>query len=221
MIGAVVATVDFDNISKFAAKIKIGENGYAYIIDKTGLVLYHPKNDKILKENFSNNPNPEFKALIEKMKSGQSGFGYYNYDGVYKYSRFIQTDKWILVVTANYDEYMSPAKKIKEITVLIAAISLLIALSLAYLISDRNIVKPIKNLEDLMTKAGNGDLSVRSKINTGDEIQILGDYFNHMMENQSGIITYIRRGSHELTNASEELSASIEEMSASTRTGIS
>jgi methyl-accepting chemotaxis protein len=68
-----------------------------------------------------------------------------------------------------------------------------------------------------MIKAGDGDLTVRVKITTKDEIQALGEYFNEMMEHQSVIIGNVRKGSEELAASSEETAASTEEISASTQ----
>lgn len=76
-----------------------------------------------------------------------------------------------------------------------------------------NIINPIKKLEGLMVSVGHGDLSVRSFVKTGDEIEDLGKYFNKMLEEQDEIVRKVRRGSVELAASSEELAASAEEIS--------
>jgi methyl-accepting chemotaxis protein len=87
---------------------------------------------------------------------------------------------------------------------------------LAYLFTTRNIIDPIKGLEKLMIKAGEGDLTVKAEITTKDEIQTLGECFNIMIKHQSDIISSVRNGAEELAAASEEVSASTEEISSST-----
>lgn len=216
VVGTLIGSIKFENISSHASDVKIGENGYAYMIDKTGLVVYHHVVNKIFKENIGDVNNKDLKLLVEKMKSSDTDEGYYKYDGDRKFVRFTPVNNWVLVLTADYDEYMSASKKIAKDTVLITIFSLLISTLLAYIISSKNIVNPIKNLEDLMTKAGNGDLTVTSNITTRDEIQKLGEYFNSMIEQQSKIISYVKKGSEELASASEEISVSSEEISSST-----
>ncbi|MBF8983813.1 methyl-accepting chemotaxis protein [Lutibacter sp. B2] len=216
VVGTIIGTIKFESIYKNVAEVKIGENGYAYMIDKDGLVVYHPKREKMLKENTSNTNNTQLKVLVDQMKSGETGKGYYTYEGVHKFITFTPVNNWVLVVTADYDEYMSAAIGIRKKTMIITIVSILIAMFLAYFFTTKNIVKPIKELEDLMVKAGDGDLTVEAKINTKDEIQILGECFNQMIEHQSDIISHVRQGAEELAAASEEIAASSEELSAST-----
>ncbi|PAB59531.1 methyl-accepting chemotaxis protein [Anaeromicrobium sediminis] len=216
IVGTITGTIKFENINKHASEIKIGENGYAYMIDKNGLFVYHPKKEKILKENIKDIDNEQLHKLVEKMISGKTDEGYYEYEGVRKFVRFTPSNNWIIAVTADYDEYMAVATAIKKDTIIITVAALIIAMFLAYMITTRNIINPIKNLEELMIKAGDGDLTVESKITTKDEIQTLGEYFNQMIEHQSNIISHVRKGAEDLAAASEEVSASTEEVSAST-----
>lgn len=216
VVGAVIGTIDFGSISKQAAKVKVGENGYAYMINRDGLIVYHPKSEKIMKENAGDTDNAQLKSFVDKMKAGETDEGYYTYEGTYKYVRFTPANDWVVAVTANYNEYMASALGIKKITIMISIVSVIISMLLAYFMTTRNIINPIKSLENLMTKVGEGDFTLRSNITTGDEIQVLGEYFNEMLESQSNIISNVRRGSEELAATSEELAASAEEISAST-----
>lgn len=216
IVGVIVATIKFDNIYSYASKVKIGNNGYAYMIDKNGLIVYHPKSEKILKENLSNNSSTELKSLLDKAKSGQTAEGYYTYDGVKKFVKFIPVNNWFVAVTADYNEYMASALNIRRITIIITILSIVISVLLAYAFATKSIVNPIKDLENLMTRAGDGDLTVKAEINTKDEIQTLGEYFNIMIEHQHNIINNVRSGSEDLAASSEELAASNEEISATT-----
>ncbi|MCY6370823.1 methyl-accepting chemotaxis protein [Clostridium ganghwense] len=216
VVGTITGTIRFEKISNHASEVKIGKNGYAYMIDKNGLIVYHPKSEKIFKENVGDINNAELKSLVDKIKSGESAEGYYTYEGIRKFVRFIPANKWVVAVTAEYNEYMSAATKIKKDTIIITILSLLISILLAYFLTTRNIINPIKALENLMIKAGDGDLTVRAKITTKDEIQTLGEYFNEMIEQQANIISNARKASEELASSSEEIAASSEEISSST-----
>ncbi|NMM64755.1 methyl-accepting chemotaxis protein [Clostridium sp. P21] len=216
VVGMIAATIKFEYISKYASKVKIGDNGYGYIIDKKGLIDYHPSSEKILKENILNDNNEQLKALFNKAKDGENAQGYYTYGGVRKFVKFVPVSNWVIAVTADYNEYMAPAAAIRKFTILISILSVVIAVFLACMLTIRNIINPIKDLEDLMTKAGDGDLTVRAQINTKDEIQTLGEYFNKMIEHQDNTIRHIRDASENLAASSEELAASNEEISSTT-----
>lgn len=215
-VGTIVGTIDFENISKYVSNVKIGEKGYAYMIDRNGYFAYHPEGQEKLEENIGDTDNAELKELVAKMKAGETDKGYYTYKGIRKFVSFTPVNNWVVALTADYNEYMAPAIAIRKNTILIAVASIIISMILAYFFSTKNIINPIKNLEELMIKAGDGDLTVRSEINTKDEIQTLGEYFNTMIEHQSNIISHVRKGSEELAAASEEMAASSEEISAST-----
>jgi methyl-accepting chemotaxis protein len=215
IVGTLIGCIKFDTLTSHMSTIQIGKNGYAYLIDRTGLILYHPIAEKI-NTNIENNADEDLIKLSKKMKAGEKGSGYYTYQSIKKFIRFTPIGNYSLIITANYDEYMSSSHKIRTQTVLITLISLLLATSLSYTLASRNMANPIRKLEKLMIKAGDGDLTVKSNINTGDEIENLGNYFNNMIESQSNIIKYIKNGSFELARASEEISASTEEISSST-----
>ena len=216
IIGTLVGSIKFDSISSYASKIKIGENGYAYMIDKNGLIVSHPDTSKILKENASDKANDEFKLIINEMKAGKTSEGFYTYDNVYKYVVFQPVDNWVIAVTADYDEYMASAISIRSDTIVVVIISIIIAMICAYLYSTLGIINPIKKLEKLMRRAGNGDLTVNINIKSHDEIKELGDSFNNMIENQNEIVKSVRNAAEELNAASEEMAASSEEISATT-----
>ena len=216
IIGTLVGSIKFDGISSYAAKIKIGEKGYAYMINKDGLIVYHPDQSKILKENISDTTDSSFKKIVEEMKEGKISEGLYTYDGVYKYVTFKPADNWIVAITAEYNEYMASAINIRNDTILIVIISIIIAMISAYIYSINGIINPIKKLEVLMRKAGCGDLTVKAKIKNNDEIGHLGNSFNDMINNQEKMVKNVRFASQQLNEASEQMASSLEEISATT-----
>ena len=216
IIGTLVGSIKFDSISSYAAKVKVGQSGYAYMIDKNGLIISHPDTTKILKENASDKANDEFKLIINEMKAGKSSEAFYTYNNVYKYTVFQPVDNWVIAVTANYDEYMASAISIRNDTIIIVIISIIIAMLCAYLYSTKGIINPIKKIEKLMRLAGDGDLTVKINIKSNDEIQELGNSFNNMIEHQDEIVKSVRNAAEQLNAASEEMAASSEEISATT-----
>jgi methyl-accepting chemotaxis protein len=216
VIGVLGASVDFETISSHAAEIKIGKNGYAYMIDKSGMFIYHPTTEKILKDNIKDIKSDELQVLVKKMQAGESGTGFYTYENVYKFVRFVPVGQWVLVLTAEYDEYMKPALTIRQSTLIIAVSCIIIAMLIAYFISTYNIVLPIRKLQQLMSKAGNGDLTVSANIKTKDEIGELAKSFNEMIAHQSGIVSQVRIGAQELAAAAEEMAASTEQINVAT-----
>ena len=79
-------------------------------------------------------------------------------------------------------------------------------------ITQRLILRPLRELRDLSDKVADGNLSVRSTIRTGDELQRLGDSFNDMLsaiDEQHGKLRLANRALdlrlHELAEANSAL----------------
>lgn len=222
--GVLFGTIAFERIASPVSQVKIGDSGYAYMVNQTGTVVAHPDESKVLSENLDDENNLELHALVQQMKAGEAGEGFYSYEGIYKFVAFEPAGNWIVVTTANYDDYMEPAFTIRSRTVMITAGCILFSLVVAYLLSTRGIITPIRKLEKAMALAGAGDLTVHTSISSGDEFEALSKSFNTMIDNQGMIIQKIRLGtetltstSQELASSSEEISASVEEISSSTQ----
>lgn len=213
--GVLIGTVIFDTLSEAAVKIKVGETGYAYMIDRQGLIVSHPVKDKILKESLDGNSNKELNSFVQEMKAGKTSSGFYTYEGIYKYMSFQPAGNWVVVTTANYKEYMAPAMEIRSQTLLLTIVCILGSVLIGYFLTLVGITNPIQKLKKAMAMAGNGDLTVHTSIRSRDELQELSDSFNTMIDKQEAIIEKIRSNSGVLTSMSQEMAASSEQISAS------
>jgi len=63
-----------------------------------------------------------------------------------------------------------------------AALAAALAFFLFVLITQRLILRPVRHLRELSDKVAEGDLSVRSTVQTGDELERLGESFNEMLD---------------------------------------
>jgi signal transduction histidine kinase len=58
-----------------------------------------------------------------------------------------------------------------------------LAIIIFYLVTTRLILQPVRVLQETAEKVSDGDLNIRSDINTGDEFQVLSETFNQMLTN--------------------------------------
>lgn len=216
VVGTLIGIVKFDTIAGLVSEIKIGNNGYAYMIDQSGMFVYHPVTEKVLAENLGDTDNTDLKAIVEGMKSGKAGEGFYTYNGSYKFVCYAPVGQWIVALTDEYSDYMAPALQIRLYTVIIVVVAALVSMLIAYFFVAGNIIKPVNTLEGLMVKAGEGDFSVRAHIKTKDEIYMLGEHFNKMLEHLTHIVKNVKEGSRDLEQASEGISASAQQISSTT-----
>jgi methyl-accepting chemotaxis protein len=93
---------------------------------------------------------------------------------------------------------------------IIAALLLLILLST---LIARMIVKPVKEVVDLLQQAENGDFTVKGSYHSRDEIGELTESFNNMTSRLQSVFNTVQESSLLVASASEELSANAEQNS--------
>lgn len=81
----------------------------------------------------------------------------------------------------------------------------LLAIATFWFITTRLILSPVRLLRDTAEKVGEGDLNIRSDIDTGDEFEQLSDVFNTMLEN-------LRRNEDDLRTANKSLDLKLGEL---------
>ena len=78
--GTVFCEISLRKMKQMLAEMKIGQQGYAYIIDKEGNFITHPKDEWILHKNFFKNPSfviSEKRVRIETLiREGKKGASY-------------------------------------------------------------------------------------------------------------------------------------------------
>ncbi len=119
------------------------------------------------------------------------------------------------------DNVARDAGKVTDATYLLGrnllAITLLFAIMIAMILGaylTRSITGPIKKLCGLMSKAGEGDLTVHGQVESHDEVGQLVNSFNNMLDHLRSLVSKVGQTAVELSAASEELASSSEEVSA-------
>ena len=100
--------------------------------------------------------------------------------------------------------------------VLIASLVSLAAGVLTGVLVARGITKPVKEMQALMNRMAQGDLTVRGTVHSRDEIGVMVSRFNDMAKEQNRIMTVVRASSDELAAASQQMAASSQEVTSTT-----
>lgn len=82
----------------------------------------------------------------------------------------------------------------------------------ATLFMARGITKPVKELQELMRRMSQGDLTVRGRVHTRDEIGEMVGEFNDMAKEQNQILSTVRASSDELSATAEQMAASAQQI---------
>ncbi len=182
-----------DQLRNIVRNTKIGKTGYLYIFEANGKMLIHP-NDNIEGTNFTLLKNPGtnrtiFADLISASKSTKvlkykwdkpTDKGNYVYDKI-SWIEYVPELKWYIVSSAYVNELKISSDKLKNTIIALGIIILIISLILSILFF-RKLLEPITVLSSMANKVIKGDYSVRSNIDTKDEIGLLSKDFNIMVE---------------------------------------
>lgn len=194
--GVLAVVVSFNEVAKVVADTNVGDTGYAYMVDKTGLVISHKDPTQVLTQNILEIDNSDLHTMAESMVVGKSGKGTYSFDGTTKLNLYRPFKNWSLSVNIPETEYLATALALRNVILSVALAFIAIAAIGGVIFSSR-LVKPIIAAKDAMEVVSTGDLDVTLNVNREDELGALSLAFNSMineMKNQAEIIGNIERG---------------------------
>jgi len=214
-IGVLAAAVKMETLFEVLDGLKIGENGYAYMIDQSGLFVYHPNSDIMMKKTVQDLGVSELSGALQDMVDGKQDQVIYTLEGVTKLNLFTGLDGYSISLNADQSEYLAGLHEMRKQMILFGtlffALGMLVAGSIA-----RYIVKRIRNMQNIMKLAAEGDLTAEFVLGgkrpaDGDEVAQMGMSLNAMIDGFREMIIQIMRTAELLSTSSQQLSASAEE----------
>lgn len=194
--GVLAVVVAFNEVAKVVSDTDVGETGYAYMVDQTGMVISHKDATKVLTQNLYEIDNEALQAMTAEMTAGASGVGTYTFEGITKLNLFRPFKNWSMSVNIPEAEYLATALALRRVLLSISLGFIAIAM-VGGVIFMTQLVKPIIAAKDAMALIATGDLDARLSVNREDEIGELGHAFNSMvseMKNQADVIGHIEKG---------------------------
>lgn len=213
-IGVVSSDINLSTLQKNIEKMKIGENGGAFLIDKSGTYIADKNKDKIMKVNIKEDKNSTLLALADTILDNKNGSGVfkdeYGKEKLY-YSNITNTD-WIIGIYIPEKEVYSEVSSLRITIGIIILIGILIALVFIILFAN-NIGSNIKKVNNFAMKIAEGDLNENLELKSNDELGEMSRHLNKMKKTISSIIKNIMKESNNLSSSSENLSATVQELS--------
>lgn len=202
-LGVVSMDLLLDTITQQVTAEKIGETGYAFLIDENGVFLAHP-DSTLLNTNISDAPG--MSELGQKILSTDSGYEGYTSDNEKKIVLYdkLEGTSWKLGATVSEDEVYQELTTIRISIIAIMLLLLVINFIIAAIIANI-MTKPINDMKNAAKQLANGDLNIRIKEKGAREIRDLANDFNHMSENIRNLVSEISEVATLLDNSSGEV----------------
>lgn len=168
--GIILIDLKLDIIKKVIEDITLGKNGFLYIADAQGGIVYAPVNKIVYRVKDEWLEKAPSNSIVKTIKDSK-------YQIIYKDSSYTG---WKTVGVFSLNETLKEVTNIRYYSLVIAFLTLLLA-AMAAIIFTGSIAKPLKKLRKLMKRAEEGDLDVHFESKYNDEIGQLGKSFNTMI----------------------------------------
>lgn len=151
-VGVVASTLKIDFLISRISSVRIGETGYAFMLNSRGVVIAHPVRSTILKENVTAVAGVE--KLARRMIRQETGTERYVFRNTPKIAGFspVKLAGWSIAVTQNEAEFMEPVRAARVFCLFLGGLFLLLTLTGVFLFS-RNVGTPIQKTLSTLNKA--------------------------------------------------------------------
>ncbi|MEK3874021.1 MULTISPECIES: methyl-accepting chemotaxis protein [unclassified Paenibacillus] len=201
--GAITVSLDLAQLNEMVKAIRLGKNGYIYIMDRNSKFVSHPTN--AIGEEAAGNQ-------IAKIQGTESGFmEYVNPKTDLSQSVFFTTNKltgFKIVGVLELQEFSEASMPIFWTSMIVLAISLVVAGIVLFFVI-RLITRPIEQLNHSARRVSEGYLNEDVVVKRKDEI-------GQLAENYNGMLASLRTMVQEMSETASQLAASSEELTAGT-----
>src|SRR5437588_466543 len=178
--GVTVAEVNLKLIWDVITALKIGQGGYAYVVDGRGRLIAHPDISLVLRDT-DLSKLPQVAAALNPQPGQAAVSTADNLAGhaVLTAHALIPQLGWRVFVEAPLSEAFAPLYYAAIRTGLLLVFGLVAAALVALLLA-RRMTGPIRAIAEGAERIGAGDLGGRIEVHTGDELEGLAQQFNRM-----------------------------------------
>jgi methyl-accepting chemotaxis protein len=210
-IGVLGNNITLGVISKIAEEAKMGRTGYGWMIDSKGLIFAHPSEEVRMKANLSNPEGMEIvfeKSSIENILKNEEGIeitkNIKKENIMIIYHKIENTPGWIFAIAVPEKEVYERVDRFVNVLMIIMVAIIIIFIFISIFIS-KSITKPIVEFVDKFQQLAEGDLTVRSEVKTGDELETLSHSFNTFTEKMEEVVSNIKTGALLIAESSNEI----------------
>ncbi len=184
--GVLIAEVNASHLWQKVARIKVGQTGYAYLVDMKGRFVAYQKPAEVLQkygEDMSRMP-----PVSEFVIRGQDGTGQVQeYQGLVNEEVIgvyapIEGTNWAVLVEQPTREAYASISEMQRYLLGLMFLCIILAGGLGYYVS-RRLIGPIRTLTDAAQRLGTGDLESKFiHVQRQDEVGVLSHAFNKMQQ---------------------------------------
>jgi len=176
LLGILIINIELRQLINHVGEMKIGNLGYAYIVNSKGEIIIHPDLGLIDNGMDESSLSPIMAAI-----SGQTGWVEYELDNQTRLAgySYVPSTKWGVIVQQPLSEAMHNVINLKKNSIVIMISAAIIAMLIGLTIAGA-LAKPITDISEATNRLAKGDLTIKLEVMSLDEIGKLADNFNNM-----------------------------------------
>ena len=213
--GVMGSTITIDDLSAKVGKIKQGNTGYSFILQKDGLAIAHPDAKMAMKLNLLKDANipAELKEMATRMAKKETGVTVYTFNGINRYAGFapIPGTDWSIGSNVPVSEVTEILAVLIKSSIWSGLAALLIAAFLVFWFATR-FARPISQVSAMAMQIAGGDLRVKPlALKSNDEIGKMADAMDQMAASLNQLVRKVSSAAEQLAASSEQLTASAQQ----------
>lgn len=205
--GFLLGVLDLQEISEAISSMKLKQNGYVYLTDRTGKILAHPDKKMVQEQKQIADLEPVRRALL-----GETGGTQYTVDGTTKIAGFspVALAGWATVVQIPEEEVIAALDKTRSMVLIIIFVSCLLAILIGNVLAI-SFTRPLLGLITTAEALAEGDLSQGVAVKGKGEIGKLTTSFMMMTQKLRQLIEQISQVSGQVLTGSKAINAAFKE----------
>ncbi len=196
VVGVLFGFVSLDDFARTCVEpVKVGEEGYAYMINRHGIIAIHPDKSMILKSDVK-----EY-DFVKEILSKENGVVHYIFKDVKKTAAFRKHAEtgWSLAVCADVKDIMMPITLLRNNNFLITSVVVLFAVIVIMLVL-KTVISPLTQVIEGLTQASDEVTAFSAQV--------------------ASVSQRLAQTSSEQASSVEETSASLEEVASMIRQNV-
>jgi len=196
--GVIAARLDMSAIWTIVSDLMVGENGSVYLVDQNNILIAH-RNTSLVLESI-NIVETDLGAVLSAPDGNIINTVDLDGTSVTASSHEIGQTNWRSIVVLPWQESYGNLAQTLLLLGIIGVVAIALSAAAAPFVG-RRLSRPLRRLADTAQALGAGDLSVRAKVVSNDEIGVVGQAFNSMADQISDLVTNLEQRISDRTRA--------------------
>ncbi|MBU5316954.1 methyl-accepting chemotaxis protein [Clostridium bornimense] len=223
IIGYLCGTINLDYINSIVQNIKLGESGYAFLINNSGQFVAHKDMNKVYnQQNLIKNSKGKKIAdqatldLFENMKNRKTNVTSITLGGDKKYVAYtpVEGTPWSIALTVSKSDLLEKINTVGLTQLIIFAIAIIIGILISISIK-RFIKNNLDNVINYSNELSSYNLSYRGDVKVNDEFGQVITELNNSVDSLSSTMSEVKTSGDMIFNSSEEIDSMLIEISSS------